>query len=99
MLVPAVVEGAGNSPLQRRGASVEDGNTATAALNGTQLCGRTLNVNEARPSGGRRAPCGTGLPKMRISRRESFYPEGNIYREIDRDQGRSFRRRECLCGR
>ena len=35
MLVPAVVEGAGNSPLQRRGASVEDGNTATAALNGT----------------------------------------------------------------
>ena len=30
-------------------ASAEDGNKAIAALNGTQLRGRTLNVNEARP--------------------------------------------------
>ena len=30
-------------------ASAEDGEKAIAALNGTQLGGRTLNVNEARP--------------------------------------------------
>ena len=29
--------------------SAEDGEKAIAALNGTQLAGRTLNVNEARP--------------------------------------------------
>ena len=30
-------------------ANAEDGDKAIAALNGTQLGGRTLNVNEARP--------------------------------------------------
>jgi RNA recognition motif-containing protein len=30
-------------------ANAEDGEKAIAALNGTQLGGRTLNVNEARP--------------------------------------------------
>ena len=30
-------------------ASAEDGEKAIAALNGTQLGGRTINVNEARP--------------------------------------------------
>ena len=30
-------------------ANAEDGEKAIAALNGSQLCGRTLNVNEARP--------------------------------------------------
>jgi RNA recognition motif-containing protein len=29
--------------------SAEDGEKAIAALNGTQIGGRTLNVNEARP--------------------------------------------------
>jgi len=29
--------------------NAEDGDKAIAALNGTQLGGRTLNVNEARP--------------------------------------------------
>ncbi len=37
--------------------------------------GRTLNVNEARPRG---APCGTGLPKMRISRARVSTPRQRI---------------------
>ena len=49
MPVPAGAEGADNFMTQP-GASVEDGNKAMAAL-GAQLCGRILNVNEARPRG------------------------------------------------
>jgi cold-inducible RNA-binding protein len=33
--------------------NTEEGNKAIAALNGTDLGGRTLNVNEARPKGER----------------------------------------------
>jgi cold-inducible RNA-binding protein len=46
--------------------NAEDGEKAIAALNGTQLAGRTLNVNEARPkteragSGGGRDRGGRG---------------------------------------
>ena len=36
-------------------ASAEDGEKAIAALNGTQLGGRTINVNEARPKAERAA--------------------------------------------
>jgi len=40
-------------------ANAEEGDKAIAALNGTQLEGRTLNVNEARPKGER----GGGRPR------------------------------------
>ncbi len=49
MPVPAGTEGADNSSPSRARAW-EDGNKAMAAL-GAQLCGRILNVNEARPRG------------------------------------------------
>lgn len=39
-------------------ANAEDGDKAIAALNGTQLGGRTLNVNEARPKPERGAAAG-----------------------------------------
>jgi len=39
--------------------NAEDGEKAIAALNGTQLAGRTLNVNEARPKA-ERASSGGG---------------------------------------
>jgi len=39
--------------------NAEDGEKAIAALNGTQLAGRTLNVNEARPKA-ERASTGGG---------------------------------------
>jgi len=38
----------------------EDGEKAIAALNGTQLAGRTLNVNEARPKAERAGSGGGG---------------------------------------
>jgi RNA recognition motif-containing protein len=38
----------------------EDGDKAIAALNGTQLSGRTLNVNEARPKAERAGGGGGG---------------------------------------
>jgi RNA recognition motif-containing protein len=41
-------------------ANTEDGEKAIAALNGTQLGGRTLNVNEARPKPERSAGGGGG---------------------------------------
>ena len=40
--------------------SGEDGEKAIAALNGTQLSGRTLNVNEARPKAERAGSGGGG---------------------------------------
>ena len=40
--------------------STEDGEKAIAALNGTQLAGRTLNVNEARPKAERAGGGGGG---------------------------------------
>jgi cold-inducible RNA-binding protein len=40
--------------------SAEDGEKAIAALNGTQLAGRTLNVNEARPKAERAGSGGGG---------------------------------------
>ena len=40
--------------------NAEDGEKAIAALNGTQLGGRTLNVNEARPKPERSAGGGGG---------------------------------------
>ena len=40
-------------------ANAEEGDKAIAGLNGTQLEGRTLNVNEARPKGER----GGGRPR------------------------------------
>jgi cold-inducible RNA-binding protein len=39
-------------------ANAEDGDKAIAALNGTQVGGRTLNVNEARPKPERGAAAG-----------------------------------------
>jgi cold-inducible RNA-binding protein len=41
-------------------ASTEDGEKAIAALNGTQVGGRTLNVNEARPKTDRSGGGGGG---------------------------------------
>jgi cold-inducible RNA-binding protein len=41
-------------------ASAEDGEKAIAALNGTQVGGRTLNVNEARPKPERSGSGGGG---------------------------------------
>jgi cold-inducible RNA-binding protein len=41
-------------------ANAEDGEKAIAALNGSQLGGRTLNVNEARPKPERNAGGGGG---------------------------------------
>ena len=43
----------------------EDGEKAIAALNGSQLGGRTLNVNEARPKTERRPGGGGGHPRSR----------------------------------
>ena len=40
--------------------NAEDGDKAIAALNGTQLGGRTLNVNEARPKAERAGSGGGG---------------------------------------
>jgi cold-inducible RNA-binding protein len=40
--------------------NAEDGEKAIAALNGTQLSGRTLNVNEARPKAERAGSGGGG---------------------------------------
>lgn len=40
--------------------NAEDGEKAIAALNGTQLSGRTLNVNEARPKAERAGGGGGG---------------------------------------
>ena len=53
-------------------ASDEDGEKAIAALNGSQVGGRTVNVNEARPkpSGGGRGHGGPGGDGGRPPRRE-----------------------------
>lgn len=49
--------------------NAEEGDKAIAALNGTQLDGRTLNVNEARPkaerNGGGRERAGYGVGRRR----------------------------------
>jgi len=42
-----------------------EGNKAIAALNGTDLGGRTLNVNEARPKGDRSNGSGGGYGRKR----------------------------------
>jgi len=49
-------------------ANAEDGEKAIAALNGTQLGGRTLNVNEARPKPERGAGGGGGRGRERGGR-------------------------------
>jgi cold-inducible RNA-binding protein len=46
-------------------ASAEDGEKAIAALNGSQLGGRTLNVNEARPKAERSGGGGGGRGRER----------------------------------
>jgi len=49
-------------------ANAEEGEKAIAALNGTQLGGRTLNVNEARPKPERGAGGGGGRGRERGGR-------------------------------
>ena len=83
-------------------ASNEDGEKAIAALNGTQVGGRTLNVNEARPKtehagGGGRDRGGRGGdrggPWGRWRRRREA-----AGKTVDRcDAGDGFRRAECAC--
>jgi hypothetical protein len=48
--------------------NAEDGEKAIAALNGTQLGGRTLNVNEARPKMERSGGGGGGRGRDRGGR-------------------------------
>ncbi len=48
--------------------NAEDGEKAIAALNGTQLGGRTLNVNEARPKAERASSGGGGRGRDRGGR-------------------------------
>jgi RNA recognition motif-containing protein len=48
----------------------EDGEKAIAALNGSQLSGRTLNVNEARPKTDSGRSFGGGRPQGGRQRRE-----------------------------
>jgi len=53
-------------------ASNEDGDKAIAALNGTQVGGRTINVNEARPKSDRPSGGGGGGGRERGGRRERW---------------------------
>jgi len=48
--------------------NAEDGEKAIAALNGSQIGGRTLNVNEARPKAERRGGGGGGRGRDRGDR-------------------------------